>query len=302
MDLDHAQTHTTASQGRPRHADVRLHGGWLVLVRVGWVVVLVLALVLFIASLPFTFEDARTICASSACSNNGHLTLDEARGLRHLGLSLDFYAIFTIALSVLLECVYVATGIVIFWRRSDDRMALLSSLALITFGAAFRGFNPEPALSPLLYVLSFVMAFFGNCCLGLFFYVFPTGQLAPRWIRWLALSWIVYWGINNLILATIITIPGLDFVIFVGPTNERGRHTGLSLSASFHAPRAPTNEMGRLRHLPGAPGCPRHIHCGKDCLGGYHSRPDSRQPSLCLPVAHPALHRHCHPALSLVGY
>jgi hypothetical protein len=95
-------------------------------------------------------------------------------------------------------------------------MALLGSFALITFGAAFRGFNPEHALSPLLYVLSFVMAFIGNCCLGLFFYVFPTGQFAPRWIRWIALGWVVYWGVNNLILVTIITIPGLDFVIFVG--------------------------------------------------------------------------------------
>lgn len=216
MNLDQAHAHTTASHQRPRHVDTRLHGGWLVLARAAWVVVLVLAVGLFIASLPFTFADAHIICASAACSNSGRLTLDQARGLHHLGLSLDFYAAMAVALSILLECAYVAIGVVIFWHRSDDRMALLSSLALITFGAAFRGFNPEATLPPLLYVLSFVMAFFGNCSLGLFFYVFPTGQFAPRWIRWLALCWIVYWGINNLVLATILTLPGLDFAIFLG--------------------------------------------------------------------------------------
>jgi signal transduction histidine kinase len=215
MDLDHAQTDTTAGHRRPRHTDTRMRGGWLVSARVAWMVVLILTVGLFISLLPYTFADAHTICASAACSNGAHLTPDQARELHQLGLSMSFYATLYLIWSIVLEFVYVATGVVIFWRRSDDRMAFISSLALVTFGGVFRGFNPEPSLSPLLIVLSLGVAFFGNCCLGLFFYLFPTGRFVPRWTGLLALGWVVYWGINILILGTILMEPGLDLVLFL---------------------------------------------------------------------------------------
>lgn len=219
MDLEHARTHTIAAYEQSRQTGLRLQGGWLILARVAWAIVLVLAVGIFIASLPSIYADAHIICISAtsvACSNNSRLTLMQAHELQHLGFSLDFYATFTIVLTVIFESVYLVIGVVIFWRRSDDRMALLSSLALITFGAAFRGFNPEPTLFPILFVMSFVMAFFGNCCVGLFFYMFPSGRFAPSWTGFLALGWIVYWGINNLVLGTILTYPGFDFVVLVG--------------------------------------------------------------------------------------
>src|SRR5713101_7072502 len=194
MSLDQARTPTNVRQQHHSHAQTRLHGGWLLLARMAWGVVLVLAVGLFIASIPFTFADAHTICVSAACSNDSYLTPDLARELHQLGLSVDFFAVLITTWSIILEFIYVATGVVIFWRRSEDRMALLGSLALITFGAAFRGFNPEPALSSLLYAMSLVMAFFGNCCIGLFFYLFPTGWFAPRWVGFLGLGWVVYWA------------------------------------------------------------------------------------------------------------
>ncbi|MDQ2716633.1 MAG: GAF domain-containing sensor histidine kinase [Chloroflexota bacterium] len=216
MALEYAQPEAPASDQPIGQADARLQGKWLLFMRVAWVVVLVVAVGLFTASVPFTFIDAHTICVAADCSHNSYLTPKLARELHQLGFTMDFYADGTTMWSIILECVYVAVGVVTFWRRSDDRMALISSFALITFGAAFRGFNPEAALSPLLYVLSLVMAFFGNCCLGLFFYLFPTGRFAPRWVGLLTLVWIAYWAINNLLLATILTSSGLDFVIFVG--------------------------------------------------------------------------------------
>ena len=158
MDLDPTQTNTTADYERPRHTGTRMRGGWLVSARVAWIVVLILTVGFFISSLPYIFADARTICASAIC-NGAYLTPGQALELRQLGLSMTFYATLFLIWSIVLEFGYVATGVVIFWRRSDDRMAFISSLALVTFGTLFRGFNPEPSLSSLLIALSFGLAF-----------------------------------------------------------------------------------------------------------------------------------------------
>jgi len=215
MRRKHTEKPTTASHGQSRHAETRLLRNWLVFARVVWVVVLVLTVGLFIASIPFTEADARTICVTGACRNTSYLTPELVRELHQLGLSVDFYAFFIATWSIIFELVSVATGIVIFWRRSDDRMVLITSLALITFGDAFRGFHPEPSLSPLLSVSFLGMAFFGNCCIGFFFYTFPTGRFTPRWVGFLVLIWIAFWGFTNLVLASFIQPAGFTTVLFL---------------------------------------------------------------------------------------
>ena len=184
MSLEHAQLDTAASPQPNGQTNTRLYGRGLVLARVAWVVVFVLAVGLFSASIPFTFNDAHTLCTAADCSHNSYLTPRLAYELQQLGLSINFYAILITTWSIILEAVYVATGVVIFWRRSDDPMALLSSLALITFGAAFRGFNPEAALSPFLYVMSFIMAFLGNSFFGLFIGCFNLRREANPLATW----------------------------------------------------------------------------------------------------------------------
>ncbi len=197
--------------------DTRLHGSWLVLMRVTWVVVVVLAVGLFIVSVPFNFAMSHAMCTTASCSNSNQLTLDQVHQLQHLGLSLDFYATFSSVLTIIFEIGYVVTGVVIFWRKSDERVALITSLYLVTFGAAFAGFNVLLPLQPGLRVLSLGLAFVGNVCVGFFFYLFPTGHFAPRWTRWLLVGWIAYWGYTNVLLGSIQTGSGLiDSVVFFG--------------------------------------------------------------------------------------
>ena len=215
MDLEHAQTPPTVSHEQPHQADTRLHGGWLILARVVWLVVLVLAMGIFVARIPFNIADLHIICTDAACRNMGRLTLAQVRELHHLGLSPDFYALFQTALSLIFEAGYVATGVLIFWRRSDDRMALITSLTLVTFGNTFSS-NPVTPLPPLLHALSLWIAFFGSICVGLFFYLFPTGRFTPRWVGFLALTWIVLWGFVNLVLASFFQPAGLATLLFFG--------------------------------------------------------------------------------------
>ena len=196
--------------------DTRLHGSWLMLMRVTWVVVVMLSVGLFIASVPFNFAASHAICTTASCVKSGQLTLDQVRELQHLGLSMDFYATFSSVLTIIFEIGYVAIGVVIFWRKSDERVVLVTSLYLITFGAAFQGFNVLP-LQPGLRVLSLGLAFVGNVCAGFFFYVFPTGRFAPRWTRWFLVVWIAYWGYTNLLSGSILTGSGLiDSLLFFG--------------------------------------------------------------------------------------
>jgi hypothetical protein len=207
---------TTIGDGQQDERDTRLHGSWLMLMRVMWVVVVVLSVGLFIVSVPFNFAGSHVICQTASCSNGNQLTLDQVHELQHLGLSLDFYASFGTVLTIIFEIGYVSTGAVIFWRKSDERIALVTSLYLVTFGAAFQGSNALP-LQPGLRILSLGMAFVGNICAGFFFNLFPTGYFAPRWTRWLLVAWIAYWGYTNLLSGSILTGSGLiDSVVFFG--------------------------------------------------------------------------------------
>jgi hypothetical protein len=116
-----------------------LRGRWLVLGRVVWVAVAILTAVVFVSGLPSEFARLRIPCADVAsCAWVPRLTADDAdaRELGELGLSTDFFAAYFVAVEVALIAVSCAVGTAVFWRRSDDWMALLVSLMLVMRGAA----------------------------------------------------------------------------------------------------------------------------------------------------------------------
>jgi len=181
----------------PGEADTRLRGRWLVIARVGWVVITLLTLGLLIASIPTYFVSLHLLCSSdpATCRNGGQLTPNGLQAFRAAGLSLDFYATYEVALYVLLIIVFAAIGAVIFWRKSDDRMALVASLALITFPAGWG--SSELATLPSGWALpGQFAAFLGDISIFLFFYLFPTGGFVPRWAHWLWVAVIVLWAVN----------------------------------------------------------------------------------------------------------
>jgi hypothetical protein len=177
---------------RASTSSTTLRGRWLVIGRIAWVAVAILTAVVFVSGLPSEFARLRVPCADVAsCAWVPRLTADNARELRQLGLPSDFFAVYFVALEVALMAVSCAIGAAIFWRRSDDRMALLASLMLFTLGAALT--VPYPVVDlPLLWKASGeAVSFIGSASLVLFLYLFPDGRFVPRWTRWLALAWIV---------------------------------------------------------------------------------------------------------------
>src|SRR6266550_6028748 len=199
-------------------ADTRLRGGWLVLARVVWVAVVVLTLGLFIASIPTTLADLHILCTAASCTTSGQLTPDNVRELHTWGLSMDFYATYIVVFIMVFAFGYFAVGAVLFWRKSDDRMALFASFTLVTFPMAFS--EGLATLPPSWWLPVQFVGFLGSICLVLFFYLFPNGQFVPRWMRWLSIGVIVYWGAKNFFplspLNPFTRFPMLDVLTFVG--------------------------------------------------------------------------------------
>ena len=123
--------------------DRSLHGSILVLARISWVIVAVLVLGLSFASIPTYFASLYHLLNSAHPPDlGGQLTSNTGvQDLQAVGLSLDFYARYSVLLTFIFLFVSLAVGTVIFWRRSEDRMALLASFALILFPVTVNDVN-----------------------------------------------------------------------------------------------------------------------------------------------------------------
>ncbi len=132
MNVQHAPT--AVYESREQHSSARLQGRWLIIARVCWVVLVVLTLGIFFASLPVFLAHLQTLCAGTACTFSQQLTPGQVGALKGMGLSPGDYTAYTVALTLALVVVCLVVSTVIVWRRSDDRMALIVALMLVMFG------------------------------------------------------------------------------------------------------------------------------------------------------------------------
>jgi signal transduction histidine kinase len=193
MSRPFASTPPEATPDQPAAPAKPLRGRLLILARATWIVVAALTLSFFAAGIPFEFAMFRTVC-QPACAT-GQLSPVGLQALWDLGLSLDFYATYAVVLDVVLAAVYGTVAAVIFLRKPADRMALLVSFALLTFGTAnfpdtihvLATEHPAWGWWPFAF-----LSFLGAASFGLFLYLFPDGHFVPHWTRWVALTWIVW--------------------------------------------------------------------------------------------------------------
>ena len=154
------------------------------------------ALAIMVFSVPSSYEYYSSVCtaASGVCSERavGQPTPEGVRALQDTGLSVRFYAISNVVIDKAFQLAWFAVGALIFWRRSDDRMALLVSAFLVTFGPVT--VDPTAAYTLSSSQPGWWLPVRSVECWGrlwvLFFFLFPGGQFAPRWTRWLAVAFI----------------------------------------------------------------------------------------------------------------
>jgi hypothetical protein len=187
MNVEHAPAAMTES--RERHSYARLHGRWLLLARAGWVALVTLTLAIFFASLPVYIVQLQTPCAGPACYYT-QLSPGQVGALKGMGLSPGDYAAFIVALTLatMIVCLVVSTVIVL--RRSDDRMALLVALMLVTFGPIVATSSVPASPSPWR-VPNECLSFLALALLVFVFLLFPNGQFIPRWTRWTLVVFLV---------------------------------------------------------------------------------------------------------------
>jgi hypothetical protein len=180
MNVEHAPAAMTESH--ERHSYARLHGRWLLLARAGWSALVTFTLAIFFASLPVYIAQLQTPCAGPACYYT-QLSPGQVGALKGMGLSPGDYTAFTVALTLatMIVCLVVSTVIVL--RRSDDRMALLVALMLVTIGPIIATSSVPASPSPWR-VPNEGLSLLALALLVLVFLLFPSGQFVPRWTRW----------------------------------------------------------------------------------------------------------------------
>ncbi|MCB9101046.1 MAG: AAA family ATPase [Anaerolineales bacterium] len=158
--------------------------GWrLVIARLGWLVVTLVAVGTFLAGIPIRYEQLRLTTPPAARASE-QLSPDQVRLLEGLGFSLDFYAGYVITLFVTFALIYIAIAVFIFWRKSDDGLAIFVSLALICFGVTEAAVgDPLAARYPWWDWPVEMVEAFGTAAILIIFYIFPDGCFVPGWTR-----------------------------------------------------------------------------------------------------------------------
>ncbi len=172
---------------------------WLNLARGVWIFLSALAAVALIASTVLAVQAPLPACtAPGAACGPWTVSREDLALAQQAGLPAQVLAVLYYGASILLKAVFFGVGLLIFWRRSDDWVALLLSLMLTLF--ALEGVDNLGPWMPVVTVLYAVAALI----FVMLPFVFPSGRFVPRWTLW------VFWPLAiGSLLATVLPQLGL---------------------------------------------------------------------------------------------
>jgi len=122
-------------------ANTRLTGPCLIIARVLWLALVVPSLGLFIVSLLVSYQQIQ----SGAFPAQGQQLLST------IGLSVSGFAVLNTIFNVITSAIWYGVGFFIFWRRSDDWLALLAAFVLVMFNVTSFSNNNTPSVLALAY-------------------------------------------------------------------------------------------------------------------------------------------------------
>lgn len=167
-------------------ARTTLRGAPLWIARAVWLFVGGAALVVYAMLLPLILRD------------NSYGSWEVERSAALFGINIysrafDTYALFFLGLRYLALAVFLGVAFYIFWRKSNDWMAMLVSLTLLTLPLMFNlgGYTENWYLyhypwDKLFNALDEFLNGAGMLLLLTVFLLFPDGRFVPRWMRWFA--------------------------------------------------------------------------------------------------------------------
>jgi hypothetical protein len=185
MSLASAPIPTTVYSDPGNQSDTRLSGGLLLLARVGWVSLVALTLGLVVINLAFPVVQLQRLPTGGE-------------------------VVWNVAIAGVVAFVWVAIGVLLFWRKSNDWMALLVALMLVVQGAdslsgvVSASTEGGQVAAHVLDILAFLLLFLVFC-------LFPNGRFVPRWIGWLGVGFLPV-----LVLTTFLPFQPLWVLIWYG--------------------------------------------------------------------------------------
>ena len=153
-----------------------------------------LMIVVGLASFVFYAREAGQVCTLSAeeCQARLLYTAAEVAAFAHQDIPLTFMVaarLVTLAVGALSA---LAVGLLVVWRRWNDRMALLTALFLIASYVDNEGVvSALTRVYPVLTFLVLILSVLSSLLFVLFLGLFPNGRIAPRWMRGLLPVWSV---------------------------------------------------------------------------------------------------------------
>lgn len=179
--IDHEVKNGAGAADAHSPSHTRLHGSWLLLARLTSGIVALTAVVIFAGDLSNRFA----ILLKSLP--------DRHDALLQLGMPDTFFADYFILLDIASLLIFCIIAAVIFWRRSDDWMAMFVALALIAYGSIntfiFYAVVRMPAGENL--PITVLQAFAFGATL-LFLFLFPDGRFIPAWTLGLTVAYAVW--------------------------------------------------------------------------------------------------------------
>ena len=195
----------------PSHIpDMRLSGNWLLLARVACLGVAFVALLIWVWGIPVRYAQLGTVCTTTVCGDQ-QPTPSSIAQFQAAGISLSFYAAYTSTIEILFTLVFLLLATLIFWRKSETLIGLLTTLLLVTTGVSQTDAAALAAAIPALVIPVNLLTLLSFSSLGLFLYLFPDGRFAPRWLRFVVLP-----GLLLFLMSSAIIPPEVFFPFFLG--------------------------------------------------------------------------------------
>lgn len=172
----------------------KLEGGTLHLLRIFWVLAVLFAAFVLISGFPKFAASLYHPCLdiSGMSCNKFQIRSDQLQALAKYGISIQGYALYALCCDIIVTLLLIGTGVLIFLRKSTERMSLFVSLVLIMFGAF--GMGEVHTIQDLPYTIELVITLFIMLkwpALGILFCTFPDGRLVPRWSWMLSILFII---------------------------------------------------------------------------------------------------------------
>lgn len=159
---------------------------WVHFARATWILYASACLVLFVLGTLSTSNEPLPSCSApdSNCFASTQITREDVEVAAEMGL--DFMFPFMIVTSFAARLSLALVGVLLFWRRSDDWVAMFISAALMS--VLLEGVQ---GLDESFHFFQGVLFGIGTALFLPIPFIFPTGKFEPGWTRWPVLAFTI---------------------------------------------------------------------------------------------------------------